>query len=62
MTSLSPGSIRLLHSDSKFRYFKVAVDSGVTMVKGATSTACKKAGMEAACMGPRGCRYNDESK
>ena len=60
MTPLSPGL--KLHSDSKFDYYKVPVDSGVRMVEGATVTACRKVGMEAACRGPSGCKWNDETK
>ena len=60
MTPLSPGL--KLHSDSQFEYLKIPVDSGVTMVEGATSSACRKVGLEAACQGPRGCKYNDETK
>ena len=60
MTPLSPGL--KLHSDSKFDYYKIPVDSGVRMVEGATSTACRKYGLEAACVGPSGCSLNDETK
>ena len=59
---LSPGVPIKLHSDSTFDHYKVPVDSGVTMVSGATIIACRKVGMEAACLGPSGCKYNDESK
>ena len=61
MTQMFPGVFKL-HSDSGFAYYKIAVDSGVRMVEGATSTACRKMGMESSCLGPRGCRYNDESR
>jgi hypothetical protein len=61
MISLSLG-VSKLHCDSQFDYFKVVVEPGVRMVEGATVTACTKEGMEAACKGPRGCTYNDESK
>ena len=62
MTTFSPGGSTKLHSDSTFDYYKVEVESGVTMVEGATVTACEKAGMTAACYGKSGCRWNDESK
>jgi len=61
MTPLFPGVFKL-HSDSQFEYYKVAVDSGVRMLEGATVTACRKYGLEAACTGFSGCVYNDESK
>ena len=59
---LSPGVPIKLHSDSTFDYYKVAVESGVRMVEGATTTVCRNIGMEATCPGPSGCGYNDESK
>ena len=62
MPVLSPGASIKLHSDSTFDYYKVKVDCGVTMVKGASPTACRAVGMEAACPGPSGCSANDESK
>ena len=62
MPSLSLGVSIKLYSDSTFDYYKVQVDAGVTMVEGATVTACRKVGMEAACDGASGCRFNDESK
>ena len=59
---MSPGGSVKLHSDSTFDYYKVKFDSGVTMLTGATTAACRKVGMEAACPGPSGCNVNDESK
>ena len=59
---MPPGRSIKLHSDSTFDYYKVEVEAGVKMVEGATSTVCQNVGMKAACMGPSGCRYTDESK
>ena len=59
-TSISPG-VSKLYSDSAFDYFKVAIAPSVTMVEGATTTACSLIGMTAVCDGQSGCQYNDES-
>ena len=62
MPVLSPGRSIKLHSDSTFDYYKVEVEAGVKMVEGATSIACERLAMRAVCVGPSGCRWNDESK
>ena len=59
---LSLGGPIKLHSDLTFEYYKVPFDSGIRMLEGATTAACRKLGMEAVCRGQSGCRWIDESK
>ena len=57
---LSPGGSKL-YSDANFDYFKIPVEDGVTMVEGATATACREFGFQAVCNAQSGCGWNDES-
>ena len=48
---------KLLHTDSKFKYFKVPFAKGKKIQSGQTQLACEKVGLKAACPGDEKCQY-----
>jgi len=53
---------KLLHQDSEFEYFKVAVSNGTRLLGGKVSETCEEVGMKAVCSGGESCKYTNLDK